>query len=82
MSGARVAPNPARYNVGMVRDMVVRVFDAFSEAEAASRAQYAAATPDERLALVLELGNRYREENLEASGRLARVYRVVELERR
>ena len=64
----------------MTRD--AKVFDSFPEAESASRAQYAAMTPEERLALVLELFWREQEDRDEAPARLARVYRVVELERR
>jgi hypothetical protein len=64
----------------MPRD--ARVFDAFSEAEKADRAQYAAMSPDERLALVLELAYRHREDQSEAAEGLARVYRVDELDRR
>jgi len=74
------AQTTARYNGRMAR--ALEVFDSFSKAESASRAQYAAMTPEERLALVLELSRREREDHGEASARLARVYRVTELERR
>ena len=39
----------------------------FAEADAASRAQYAAMTPQQRLDLVLELSLRYREESVDAA---------------
>ena len=58
---------------------VARVFAGFSQAEEANRAHYTALSPDERLALVLELARRHREDEGEAADRLARVYRVVEL---
>jgi len=57
-----------------------RVFDDFGAADEADRAHYAAMTPDERLALVLELSYRHREEHGEASEGLARVYRVTDLD--
>jgi hypothetical protein len=63
-------------------DRELRAFSSFAEADSASRAQYGAMSPDERLALVLELCRRHREEQGETAERLARVYRVVELARR
>jgi hypothetical protein len=60
----------------------VGVFSHFRDAEAASRAQYAAMTPQERLALDFELMNRHHEGADEATAGLARVYRVAELDRR
>jgi len=59
-----------------------RVFDDFDAADEATRAQYAAMSPEERLAVVVELGFRHREDEGETAPRLARVYRVVELSRR
>ena len=80
MTCAPGARESGRNNGRMTRD--ASFFDAFSEAESASRAQYAAMTPEERLALVLELSRREQEGSGDAPARLARVCRVVELERR
>ena len=59
-----------------------QVFDTFRDADAADRSQYAAMTPEERLALVFELTHRHHEDAREATAGLARVYRVTELDRR
>jgi hypothetical protein len=64
----------------MPRD--AQVFDRFRDADAASRKQYAAMTPEARLALVFELARRHHEDRLEAAPGLARVYRVAQLDRR
>jgi hypothetical protein len=59
-----------------------RVFGTFEESERSNRADVAAMSPEERVDIVLELTRRYREEFGEAGERLARVYRVAQLERR
>ncbi|MHC4952867.1 MAG: hypothetical protein ACYTGZ_03190 [Planctomycetota bacterium] len=63
-------------------DRKLRVFPDFAEADAADRAYYAALSPEERLALAFQLAQRHREANGESAAGLARVYRVVERERR
>ena len=57
----------------------LRVFDSFEEAEEADHRYYASLTPRERVDLVLDLVARYWESKGEATGRLERIYRVVEL---
>ena len=59
----------------------VAKFSSFKEAEEAERAYYASLTPDERLKILLELIQRHREA-IHAPEGLARVYRIVEFERR
>ena len=61
---------------------VLRVFSSFREAEQADRAFYASLSPQERLDLLLDLVARQRESMGEATQRLERVYRVVELSQR
>jgi hypothetical protein len=56
-------------------------FSSFEEAEAADRRYYAQLTPAQRLEILLGLIQRYREA-IHAPEGLARVYRVVEFERR
>ena len=57
-------------------EKVVRKFRTFEDAERADREYYASLTPDERMAILLELVQR---EHGDASKGLERVYRVVEL---
>ena len=61
---------------------VLRVFSSFREAEEADRALYASLSPQERLEMLLDLVARQRESMGEATQRLERVYRVVELSQR
>jgi hypothetical protein len=61
---------------------VVAKFRTFREAEAATRDFYRRLTPAERLEILFELRARAHEGTDAASGRLARVYRIVELPRR
>ena len=61
-------------------EKVLRVYHSFEEAERADLESYALMTPTERLNIVIELWNRRHPDA--AQQRLARVYRIVELERR
>ena len=56
-------------------------FSSFEEAKAADKQYYAQLTPADRLKILLELIQRHREA-IHAPEGLARVYRVVEFERR
>ena len=56
-------------------------FRSFDEADAADAAYYAALTPEQRVDVLLELIAAHQEAVGEASQRLARVCRVVELAR-
>ena len=67
----------ARYNVSVER--TARLFSSFREADEASAREDAAMSPEERLRISLELRDRHHPDAAEQ--RLARVYRVVELER-
>ncbi len=60
---------------------MVQRFRSFEEAEAADDAYYASLTPDERVNLLLDLIAAHQEAVGEASQRLERVCRVVELSR-
>jgi hypothetical protein len=59
----------------------LRRFASFEAADAADDAYYASLSPHERLELLLELIARYQESVGAATERLARVHRIVELER-
>ncbi len=59
----------------------VKKFSSFAEADEADRRYYAQLTPAERLNILLELIQRYRQ-SIHAPEGLARVYRIVEFERR
>lgn len=59
----------------------LRVFSSFREAEKADHEFYAAASPQERLDILLELIARHRESMGEAAKGFERVYRVTELVR-
>jgi len=69
----------------VVRSIVVqrevRVFSSFDDAERADVEYYASLTPDERVAILLEIIANHREATGETSERLERVYRVTELSR-
>ena len=62
-------------------ERVVTKYSSFQEAEAAEREYYARLTPAERLKILLELIQRYRE-SIHAPEGFARVYRIVEFKRR
>ena len=59
----------------------LRVFSGFDAAKRADDEYYASLTPQERLDILLDIIAAYRESTGEASERLERVYRVVELSR-
>jgi hypothetical protein len=63
----------------MTVEKMVRVFANFEDADEADALDDAAMSPQERLNIVIELRNRRHPDAAEQ--RLARVYRVVELER-
>lgn len=59
---------------------VVNVVSSFEDADKADKADYQSLSPLERLEILLELNRRWREaEGVEATGRPARVYRIVKL---
>ena len=60
-------------------EKVVRVFDTFEEADAADALFRARMTPQQRVGIFFELRERAHPDAFEQ--RLARVYRVLELER-
>lgn len=60
---------------------VVARFRTFDEAEAATRQYYRRLSPEERLEILFQLREMAHEESGAASGRLARVYRVAQLQR-
>jgi hypothetical protein len=62
-------------------ERVVQVFRSFEEADRADDQFYANLTPAERLEILLDLVERYRSSLGQATERLERVYRVVELSR-
>jgi hypothetical protein len=57
---------------------VVQRFDNHADSAAADREYYRNLTPNQRLAILFELIQRYREDH-GCSERLERVYRIVEL---
>ena len=61
-------------------ERVIRRFDTHAEADAADRAYYRRLTPQQRLKILFDLVQLYREEH-GCSERLERVYRIVELSR-
>ena len=65
------------YNTAVER--TVRIFASFKDADAEDASADAALTPEQRLKIVLELRDRRHPDALEQ--RLARVSRIVELER-
>lgn len=60
---------------------VVKIFKSHSEADAADRAYYASLTPQQRLAIMLEIIDSQREED-DASQRVAPVCRIVKRSQR
>jgi hypothetical protein len=64
----------------MIEQKVAK-FSSFEEAEDADRRYYAQLTPAQRMEILLRLIQRHREANHAPEG-LARVYRIVEFERR
>ena len=63
-------------------ERTVQVFQSFDEAEQAQLETYAAMTPQERLDLVLELGNQWSETYYGSESGFERVCRVIERPRR
>jgi len=63
-------------------DRVVQVFRSFADADEADDQFYAELTPEDRLAMLLELIERHRSALGEAANRFERVHRVVELSQR
>ena len=61
-------------------DRSIRVLDSLDESDQADSAYYHSLTPEQRVDILLDLIARYSEAQGEASKRLARVHRVVELE--
>lgn len=60
-------------------EKIIRKFDSFEQAEAADVEEDLAMTPEERIAIVLELRSRmYPDANQQG---LARIYRLTQLER-
>jgi hypothetical protein len=62
-------------------ERVIETFEDHESADEADRRYYGSLTPQERVDLVLELMQRYRESYGEAGNRLERVCRVTELHR-
>ena len=60
---------------------VVAKFRTFDEAEAATREYYRQLSPGERLEILFQLREMAIEESDAASGRLAHVYRIAQLQR-
>jgi hypothetical protein len=60
---------------------VVAKFLTFEEAEASTREYYRSLSPQERLEILFQLREMAIEESDAASGRLARVYRIAQLQR-
>jgi hypothetical protein len=60
---------------------VIAKFRTFREAEAASRDYYRRLSPAERLEILFQLRAMAHKESDTTSGRLARVYRITQLER-
>ena len=56
-------------------------FRTFREAEAATRDHYRRLSPEERLEILFQLRAMAHKESDAASGRLARVYRIAQLQR-
>jgi hypothetical protein len=61
-----------------IMEKVARVFATFAEAEVAEAAYYRSLTPQNRLAILLELTDQGRSDHEPQQG-LERVYRIVEL---
>ncbi|MGD0227213.1 MAG: hypothetical protein ABSF71_33215 [Terriglobia bacterium] len=60
---------------------VVAKFRTFREADAATRDYYRRLSPEERLEILFQLRAMAHKESDATSGRLARVYRIAELQR-
>lgn len=60
-------------------EKAIRIFHSFEEADAAEAADYLRMTPQERIALVLELRRQFYPD-ADQQG-LSRVYRITELQR-
>jgi hypothetical protein len=59
---------------------IVAKFRTFLEAEAATRDYYRSLSPPQRLELLFQLRAMMQEESNAASGRLARVYQIAQLQ--
>ena len=62
-------------------DSTIRRFGSFAEADEAEADYYAHLTPAQRIEILFDLIQTYRDINGETSDRLERIYRVAELER-
>jgi hypothetical protein len=62
-------------------ELVVAKYRTFQEAEAATRAYYQRLSPAERLEILFQLRATAHKESDGTSARLARVYRIAELQR-
>jgi len=61
-------------------DKKITILDSFAEAAQSDKAYYRSLSPKERLAILLELNRRWPIKNdIEASERVARVYRITKL---
>ncbi len=60
-------------------ERVIAKFRTYQEADEATREYYRSLSPMERIEILFELRERSQEERDETSGRLARVYRIVQL---
>jgi len=56
-----------------------RVFSSFADADEAELQYYADLTPDERVAILLEIIRQHRESPGESAQRFERVYQITEL---
>jgi hypothetical protein len=61
--------------------LVFAKFRTFREAEAATRDYYCRLSPEERLEILFQLRAMAHKESDATSGRLARVYRIAQLQR-
>ena len=60
---------------------VIQKFRTFQEADEATREYYRRLSPEERLEILFQLRAMAHKESDAASGRLARVYRIAQLQR-
>ena len=73
-----LVPGTQRYNESVTRDIRVRKFNSFAEADEADRESYRQMTPDERVALVDALRHQWEKVNGERHQGLRRTVRVSE----
>jgi hypothetical protein len=62
-------------------ERVISKFRTFREADEATRTYYLQLSPEQRLEMMFQLRATRHKESDAATGRLARVYRIVELKR-